>query len=75
MIDPVLKKNGWKSVYDEDPPKGESVLIGESINGILHTIITEITKPFKKDGNNYFYYKKNGEYHVLRSDLYWKEYE
>ena len=71
-MDKVLANEGWTQVQNKEPPKGEEILLGETINGVFNYFTTEVTRPFKKMDILYFFYKKDSNYEVLRSDQYWK---
>jgi len=71
-MDKALIDIGYLQVNDYLPPRGEEIILGKSENGVFNCFYTEISKPFKRDGVDCFYYRKDNEFHVLSSDMYWK---
>ena len=78
MVSQELKDEGWHSVYAdfEKVPKGEIIWLGEYENGKFSFWETELTKKYKKFTdfplNDHYFYEKDGMYHILRTDQYWK---
>lgn len=70
-----LKEQGWIAVKDHIPPRGESILLGELIDGVLHCFYTEVIRPYKNDNlfPDCFCYRNGNYLYALRSDMYWKD--